>query len=189
MNENEELIDEESVENEESEMINGMKEQVALFSNLIKSQIDVKDRQIDRLHEELDSYRQENATKYVDQVMKGIIKIRKDMSKWIGSEEWGSCTIEDIKKECISQQKKLSINSCDITEENLYTDFLNEKKSEDILFNLLKNGRFSLTKDEKKLKRAFWAKYRMLCHGGSIGEGVFSEDNVFLYEQVLDIIW
>ena len=97
--------------------------------------------------------------------------------------------IEDIKKECISQQKKLSINSCDITEENLYTDFLNEKKSEDILFNLLKNGRFSLTKDEKKLKRAFWAKYRMLCHGGSIGEGVFSEDNVFLYEQVLDIIW
>lgn len=97
--------------------------------------------------------------------------------------------IEDIKRECISQQKKLSINSCDITEENLYTDFLNEKKSEDILFNLLKNGRFSLTKDEKKLKRAFWAKYKMLCHGGSIGEGVFSEDNVFLYKQVLDLIW
>lgn len=97
--------------------------------------------------------------------------------------------IEDIKKECISQQKKLSINSCDITEENLYTDFLNEKKSEDILFNLLKNGRFSLTKDEKKLKKAFWAKYKMLCHGGTIGEGVFSEDNVFLYEQVLDLIW
>lgn len=97
--------------------------------------------------------------------------------------------IEDIKRECVSQQKKLSINSCDITEENLYTDFLNEKKSEDILFNLLKNGRFSLTKDEKKLKRAFWAKYKMLCHGGSIGEGVFSEDNVFLYKQVLDLIW
>ena len=98
--------------------------------------------------------------------------------------------IEDIKKECISQQKKLSINSCDITEENLYTDFLNEKKSEDILFNLLKNGRFSLTKDEKKLKKAFWAKYKMHCHhGGTIGEGVFSEDNVFLYEQVLDLIW
>lgn len=97
--------------------------------------------------------------------------------------------IEDIKRECVSQQKKLSINSCDITEENLYTDFLNEKKSEDILFNLLKNGRFSLTKDEKKLKRAFWAKYKMLCHGGSIGEGIFSEDNVFLYKQVLDLIW
>ena len=97
--------------------------------------------------------------------------------------------IEDIKKECISQQKKLSINSCDITEENLYTDFLNNEKSHDVLFNLLKTGRFSLTKDEKKLKKAFWAKYKMLCHGGSIGEGVFSEDNVFLYEQVLDIIW
>lgn len=97
--------------------------------------------------------------------------------------------IEDIKKECMSQQKKLFINSCDITKENLYTDFLNNDKSRDVLFNLLKMGRFSLTKDEKKLKKAFWAKYKMLCHGGSIGEGVFAEDEVFLYEQVQDVIW
>lgn len=98
--------------------------------------------------------------------------------------------IEDIKRECVSQQKKLSINSCDITEENLYTDFLNEKKSEDILFNLLKNGRFSLTKNEKKIQKVFFAKYIMRAsHGGEIGEGIFSENVDLLYNRVLDYIW
>lgn len=93
------LLNDDSIDNRVYEILLNNREQFELINSLIKNQIEVKDRQIDRLHEELESYRQENASKYVDQVMKGIIKVRKDMIRQLSSDKWDAITVEDIKKE------------------------------------------------------------------------------------------
>jgi molecular chaperone GrpE (heat shock protein) len=66
---------------------------------MIKNQIDVKDQMIDKLHVELAYYKQEEAERYVNQVMKDLIKVRKDLKKVICSKKWENMTIDDFKRE------------------------------------------------------------------------------------------
>jgi molecular chaperone GrpE (heat shock protein) len=67
--------------------------------SLIKNQIEVKDGMIDRLHKELESYRSDSTGRYVDQVMKSIIKVRKEMKRRIGSAVWEQMTADDLRRE------------------------------------------------------------------------------------------
>lgn len=81
------------------EILHNNKEQIQLLEQLIKNQIEVKDEMISKLHKELDYYKQETSDRFVDQVMKSIIKVRKDMKRNIESDKWTEYTIDDLKRE------------------------------------------------------------------------------------------
>lgn len=75
------------------------REQGQLMENFIRNQISVKDALIDKLHKELDYYKQDSADRFVDQLMKAIIKVRRDMFRLIGSEKWDQMSEEDFRRE------------------------------------------------------------------------------------------
>lgn len=73
--------------------------QEQLLEQLIKNQIEVKDDLINKLHRELEYYRQGAADRFSDQLMKAVIKVRKDMKRLITSDKWEELTKEDLKRE------------------------------------------------------------------------------------------
>ncbi|MDD3252039.1 MAG: nucleotide exchange factor GrpE [Lachnospiraceae bacterium] len=70
-----------------------------LMEQLIKNQIQVKDELINKLHGELEYYKQDSAERFVKQLMKAVIKVRVDMKRQMASEKWDSMSVMDIKKE------------------------------------------------------------------------------------------
>ncbi len=70
-----------------------------LVEQMIRNQIEKKDGMIDKLHKELEFYKQGEADRFADQLMKEMIKIRKDMARIILSEKWEDMTFEDIQRE------------------------------------------------------------------------------------------
>lgn len=72
-------------------------EQCQMVDQMIKKQIDVKDQMIDKLHKELEYYKQESADRFIEQVMKAIIKVRKDMKRQIYSEQWEGMSKREYK--------------------------------------------------------------------------------------------
>ena len=81
------------------EILLNTREQGQMMEKLIKEQIEVKDEMIDKLHKELDYYKKDAADRFVDQLMKAVIKVRKDMGKLIESDKWEDLSAEDIKRE------------------------------------------------------------------------------------------
>jgi molecular chaperone GrpE (heat shock protein) len=81
------------------EILLNTREQGQMFESLIRNQIDVKDGLIDKLHKELEFYKQGTADKYTDQLMKAVIKIRKDMLRRMNSDEWADYSVDDLKRE------------------------------------------------------------------------------------------
>lgn len=81
------------------EILLNTREQGQMMEQLIKSQIEVKDDMLSKLHKELEYYKQDVAERFVDQVMKSIIKVRKDMSKMMSSDKWLTMTGEDLQRE------------------------------------------------------------------------------------------
>ncbi len=75
------------------------REQGQIMESMIKNQIEVKDELIDKLHKELDYYKQDSADRFVDQLMKAVIKVRKDMLRLIGSDKWDDMSSEDLQRE------------------------------------------------------------------------------------------
>lgn len=91
---------EETIVNDKlTEILLNIQEQRKTMEHLIKSQIEVKDDLIDRLHKELEYYKQDAAERFVEQVMKSIIKVRKDMSKMMSSNQWSTMTVQDLQRE------------------------------------------------------------------------------------------
>ena len=90
-----ETIDEDMV----LQILLNSREQGQLIESMIKNQIEVKDEMIDKLHKELDYYKQDSADRFVDQLMKSVIKVRKDMTRLIGSDQWGDMSVLDIQRE------------------------------------------------------------------------------------------
>ncbi len=74
-------------------------QQQMMLEQLIKNQIEVKDEMIDKLHKELAYYREDAADRFTDQLMKAVIKIRKDMNRLITSDRWDDASTEDVKRE------------------------------------------------------------------------------------------
>jgi molecular chaperone GrpE (heat shock protein) len=91
--------DENNLNNEIMEIVLNTREQGQMFEQLIKNQIEVKDEMINKLHKELEYYKQESADRFIDQVMKAIIKVRKDMDKLIDSDKWTEMSVDDVKRE------------------------------------------------------------------------------------------
>ena len=54
---------------------------------------------INKLHKELDYYKQDAADRFVDQLMKAVIKVRKDMTRLVASDKWEDMTADDLRKE------------------------------------------------------------------------------------------
>ena len=83
------------------EILLNTQEQCLMAENLIKNQIEVKDAHIDKLYSELEYYKKQSADKFVEQVMKSIIKVRKDIVRRITSDEWIELSAEQLRKEYI----------------------------------------------------------------------------------------
>lgn len=90
---------EDSRDEELMEIVLNTREQGQMIEQLIKNQIEVKDDMINKLHKELEYYKQESADRFADQLMKAVIKVRKDMVKIINSDQWGQMSREDIQRE------------------------------------------------------------------------------------------
>ena len=95
----EDIYDDDSAFNELNEILLNSREQNELTEQLIKNQIEVKDRLIDKLHSELDFYKQDSADRFVDQVMKSLIKVRRDMLRTISSGDYQEMTADELRKE------------------------------------------------------------------------------------------
>ena len=77
------------------------KNQYQSVENLIKNQIEVKDAMIEKLHKELEDYRQDVADRSVQQFIKSIIKVKKDMDKVISSAKFATMSSEELQDEYI----------------------------------------------------------------------------------------
>lgn len=81
------------------EILLNTREQGQMMEQLIKNQIEVKDDMIDKLHKELDYYKQDAADRFIDQLMKAVIKVRKDMTRLVTSDKWQEMTADDLRRE------------------------------------------------------------------------------------------
>lgn len=93
------LAEDENQSGELLEILLNTREQGQMMEQLIKNQIEVKDDMIDKLHKELDYYKQGAADRFVDQLMKSVIKVRKDMLKLMSSGKWDEMSAEDLRRE------------------------------------------------------------------------------------------
>ena len=93
------LSDENDSREEILEILLNTREQGQMIAQLIKNQIEVKDEMISKLHKELDYYKQDAADKFVVQLMKAVIKVRKDMNKLMNSREWEEMSADDLRRE------------------------------------------------------------------------------------------
>lgn len=66
---------------------------------VLKNQIEAKDSLINRLHDELEKAKQDPVQAYTDQLVKSVIKIRKDMKKTMEKESYKEMTVNDLRKE------------------------------------------------------------------------------------------
>lgn len=82
-----------------SQILYNTQEQCQMMQSLIKNQIEVKDAQIDKLYSELEYYKKESADRFIEQLMKSIIKVRKDMQRRIDSDEWQQMSEDELRKE------------------------------------------------------------------------------------------
>lgn len=81
------------------EIVLNTREQCQMVEQLIKNQIEVKDDMINRLHKELEYYKQGAADRFTDQLMKAVIKVRKDMDRLRSSDGWLEMSAEDLRRE------------------------------------------------------------------------------------------
>lgn len=93
------LEDDEGQAGELLEILLNTREQGQMMEQLIKNQIEVKDDMINKLHKELDYYKQDVADRFVDQLMKAVIKVRKDMTRLVSSDKWEDMTADDLRRE------------------------------------------------------------------------------------------
>lgn len=91
--------DERSVSGQVLELLLNTRELCQMMENLIKNQVEEKDKLINKLHTELENYRQGNVDRFIDAVMKEIIKVIKDMKNQLSSEHWKDISAEELKKQ------------------------------------------------------------------------------------------
>lgn len=84
-----------------NEILLNSREQCQMFERLITNQINVKDAQIDKLYAELEYYKKDSADRFIDQVMKALIKVRKDMIRRMESVDWEEMSVEQLRKEYV----------------------------------------------------------------------------------------
>lgn len=93
------LVDDEGRDGELLEILLNTREQGQMMEQLIKNQIEVKDAMINKLHKELDYYKQDAADRFVEQLMKAVIKVRRDMTRLVDSGKWDDLTADELRRE------------------------------------------------------------------------------------------
>ena len=81
------------------EILLNTREQGQMMEQLIRHQIEVKDEMISKLHTELEYYRRGEADRFVDQLMKAVIKVRKDMKNITAAKHWDLMDADAVKQE------------------------------------------------------------------------------------------
>lgn len=82
-----------------TEILLNTQEQCTMMDTLIRNQINVKDEQINKLHNELQFYKEDHSSRFVNQVMKAVIKVRKDMMKRVASQAWDEMSAAELQRE------------------------------------------------------------------------------------------
>lgn len=82
-----------------TEILLNTREQCTMVDTLIRNQIHVKDEQINKLYSEMQFYKEDHASRFINQVMKAIIKVRKDMIKRASSPEWLEMSVSQVQRE------------------------------------------------------------------------------------------
>ncbi len=162
-------IEGETVIDDLMEIVLNSREQCQMVDQLIKSQIEVKDEMINKLHKELEYYKQGAADKFIDQVMKAIIKVRKDMARQIDSGDFVARSAEEMQREYIYIFEDLS----DLLEQQ-NIDVYSTPTGEDF------NASIHLSKVEATDDPSLDKKVK-----SSISEGYKKGDKVLLPERVI----
>lgn len=82
-----------------SEILLNTQEQCTMMDTMIRNQIKVKDEQINKLHNELQFYKEDHSSRFINQVMKAVIKVRKDMLKRVSSQAWEEMSAAELQRE------------------------------------------------------------------------------------------
>lgn len=151
------------------EIVLNTREQCEMFDELIKNQIKVKDELINKLHKELNYYKQDSADRFVEQLMKAVIKVRKDMLKLVMSERWNNITVEELQKE----YKYALEDITDLLEQQNIDPYCSEPG--DVFDASIHQAKVEITSDkslDKKVKE-------------SISDGYKKGDKVIIPERVI----
>ena len=81
------------------EILLNTQEQCTMMQNLIENQIQEKDKLIDRLHSELQGYKDDHTERFVAQLMKEIITIRQNMIRNVSKPDWNEREAQQIRNE------------------------------------------------------------------------------------------
>ena len=165
----EEALVESEKDGELMEILLNTREQGQMMEQLIKNQIQVKDDLIDKLHKELDYYKQGAADRFVDQLMKAVIKVRKDMVKITSSDDWANMSADDLRREYQYSLEDIS----DLLEQQNVDPFSSEPG--DAFDAAIHQAKVEITDDEsldKKVK-------------SSLSEGYKKGDTVLIPERVI----
>ena len=154
------------------EILLNTREQGEMVEQLIKNQIEVKDGMIDSLHKELELYRQGAADKFVEQVMKALIKVRKDMARRMNSEEWGGMPAKELQKEYRYVFEDLT----DLLEQQNVDSY--ETSRGDLFDPGIHQAKIEATDDPGRDKRIA----RSLCEGYKKGGKVLLPERVVVYQ-------
>lgn len=79
------------------EIVLNTQEQGQMNQTLIENQIAVKDAQIDKLHKELEYYKEDAAERYINEVMKSVIAVRVSMQREMGRDKWQTLSAEELR--------------------------------------------------------------------------------------------
>lgn len=146
-----------------------IEERFQIIEHFIKNQIVVKDEQIDKLYKELESYKQDAADRFVNQLMKSVIKIRKNLKRVMESEEWNSLTADELRREYTYIFEDL-------------TDLLNEQNVDEIITEVgeefdpsIHQAKIEITNEVKQDKRV----------KQSLSEGYVRSNKTLIAERII----
>lgn len=88
-----------SIQDMLTEILLNTQEQCTLVDTMLRTQINLKDEQINKLHSELQFYKDDHSSKFINQVMKAVIKVRKDMTKRTAAQDWAEMSAAELRRE------------------------------------------------------------------------------------------
>ena len=140
-----------------SEQLLKIDEKCEYLTSLMVQRIQKNDELINRLHDELEYYKKDSAAKFENQLLKAVIKIRKDIKTKINGNYFEGKNREQILQEFVYVFEDLT----DLLEQQLCDEFETEQGE---LFNpAIHQAKIELTEDEildKTVKCSLCAGYK-----------------------------
>ncbi len=139
-------------------LLSQFKEQSEMFEQLIRNQIQVKDEIIDKLHRELEGYKQDQTGRFVEQFVKSFLKLHISMMKNMRMDTWENMSADDLRKEYQYAFEDLT----DLLEQQNVEMF--ETKENEDFDPAIHQARVIKTDDpalDRKVKRSLTAGYRL----------------------------